>query len=476
MFAFAIYHWGAFHNRYIASHETKEYISINIHANKHTVVPSAHNPDVERDPPPPLTPLDFPIHSPSTPASAFDSRPCENLPKILLSIKKPSDITSAHVDSFKIKLTRDVEFSAIIPSNGQSYLPPLKWWEGDLDSDDGCAVSDSTPPNRPKLNNGNTAPRESQYESIKKELLFSNTDCYRVLQRLPEKEGRPNVRLTDTRKFYLGLHQMSEYWDSSLDQFTTEMGTDDSPPKSKYKGLRSSTGREMPEQYRDATVRAFVEMVAWPFKCQIITPTVLPRLAVQSMYFPVRYSLQVNRSPLDRALGRSGHQEGPIMAIQCRPETKFREEGDAPGHGNAEMVDLLREVAVMLLLAQERAREGTTETRQGEGKWWTTVPRWGGGPGGEMGNEEPNSDEIASAKLGSSPLHHQQQQLGERPRKKPTSGAMLRKKAMADKWRALQPGASNWSRKMKYLAIGKDRASEYDDVCPLPLPSTLMRC
>ena len=64
-------------------------------------------------------------------------------------------------------------------------------------------------------------------------------------------------------------------------------------------------------------------------------------------------------------------------------ELDEKQNGKKPA-SQVEMLDLMREVAAMLLLGQERAREGKSPTIPGQGKWYTTVPRWGGGPGGEI--------------------------------------------------------------------------------------------
>lgn len=50
-------------------------------------------------------------------------------------------------------------------------------------------------------------------------------------------------------------------------------------------------------------------------------------------------------------------------------------------------VDFGRELVAALITAQHRAREGKPERRFGEGKWWATEKRWGGGEGGPIGRE-----------------------------------------------------------------------------------------
>ena len=86
---------------------------------------------------------------------------------------------------------------------------------------------------------------------------------------------------------------------------------------------------------------------------------------------------------------RQGWMEGPLLGLQCRSEVDFGPGENSTSHA---VLDVVRELGGMLLLAQERAREGQTEKRSGEGKWWTEQPRWGGGPGGEVGEATGASD------------------------------------------------------------------------------------
>jgi hypothetical protein len=154
------------------------------------------------------------------------------------------------------------------------------------------------------------------------------------------------------------------------------------------------------------------------------------------------------RGPQDRTKARQGWLEGPVIGVQCRAETTFGSQAES-------VLDAIRELGGMLLLAQERDRQGKTETRAGEGKWWTTKPRWGGGPGGEIGEATgasetlpegfPKAEEKPSARLKSS--------LKDRRRPSP-----------AEIWKALRPGSPLWDPKIVYEAIGKDQISDWDEV------------
>lgn len=115
-------------------------------------------------------------------------------------------------------------------------------------------------------------------------------------------------------------------------------------------------------------------------------------------------------------------------------------------------MDLLRETGLMAMLAQKRAREGKEEVPPGAGKWWTTTPRWGGGPGGECGIAEEEAIEE---------LVHD----GGGPQRK-----RAKKSTKADVWRAMQPPKSTWEKGISYQQIGKDNGSLYDDVSLVTKP------
>lgn len=224
----------------------------------------------------------------------------------------------------------------------------------------------------------------------------------------------------------------------------------------------------MPEDLREETIRGLLEMVAWCFGCQTTPPRVPPRLAIRNLLFPVRHSLIVGRVPLDRQLARRGILEGPLLIAQTRAETSFREPGDCPGAGQKELCDLFREVGAMLATAQERAREGQVEVKPGEGKWWTTKPRWGG-----ASNHGPPSEENGAAggagedgvtvessskrsRLGSDASHSRRRVTG-----------YSKKPSAAEKWKTVQTGPSIWDRRMDYLQVGKEKDNRFDDVGPL---------
>ena len=402
------------------------------------------------------------------------------------------DVKREHLEFLNVKVSYDVGLQDLLPHQAQPsqglQAKPRLYQPGT------------------HMSNGLPIPGSEKYDVLERELRFDNDDAFRELVRLPPAEGRQRIKITQTRKFWAGLEKMSQYWDTSEDQYyevpqeakrmrmdessedanSTQRVSDEAQDSSsstsdgwertrmRYKGKRTSTGSLMPEEFREETVRGFVEMIAWAFGCQIAIPSIPPRLAVGTVLFPVRHSFIVGRSPKDRMEARKGHLEGPIMALQCKAETVFRGEEDQIGDGLGEAADLLREVGAMLLLAQQRARQHQTEILPGHGKWWTTRERWGGGPGGEMEPIESVADEPPPkpqpSERGSANERSAKEELPSRkghqhalPQRRGQSSA-ARRMNLAERWKVLKPGPSLWDKKVRYLQIGKVKGQDFDDI------------
>jgi hypothetical protein len=161
------------------------------------------------------------------------------------------------------------------------------------------------------------------------------------------------------------------------------------------------------------------------------------------------------QAPQDRAKARHGYMEGPVLGLQCRADTGFGLTGNLKKQST---LDAVRELGGLLLLAQERAREGKSERRGGEGRWWTTKERWGGGPGGEVGETIGTTEILSTAAA---------PKLEEKPVERNRDGSKARRKpSPAEIWKTLRPGNPLWDPKVTYQAIGKDKSVEWDDVGP----------
>ncbi|KAJ5902667.1 hypothetical protein N7495_003195 [Penicillium taxi] len=470
-----------------------------------TVATTTAEPEKERKPPAQPTPLDFPIYKlPDAVQNEADST-LHDFQNNLAGIKSPQDISHDRFKPLNLQVESDVDVSRMFPDDQARSLPPVPWQLDETQSGDAP---------RPQMSNGLPYPAKERFDILQRELVLDDDDVFREVARLPQREGRERVRVTQTRKFWAGLEHMAQYWDKRLDHYYEKpaspkqtptdgeskgvqdqdqngMDTDeqpdtieskmevDGPTESVYTGRRVDAGSEMPDDMRDETIRAFIEMAAWPFGCQVTIPPLAPRLMVKSLLFPVRQTFQAARSPRDRQVARSGILEGPVLIAQCRPETSFRSENDTPGEALGDMCDVFREVGGMLLAAQERAREGLSEQRPGEGKWWTTTARFGGAPHDEIlddlvtgpgmhGMPLPDSmvgEDDASTLTGTSesaPKRHKYEHpfvtsLNRRP-------SAMRKMTSSEKWKILQPGPGLWDKRMKYMQIGKAKDSPFDDI------------
>ena len=156
-------------------------------------------------------------------------------------------------------------------------------------------------------------------------------------------------------------------------------------------------------------------------------------------------------------------------------------------------MDFAREIIAILLTAQQRTRETQTEQRFGEGKWWTSAPRWGGGSGGPIGREgdkvesSPSSDlpEKICATTDPSLLESTEKRNVAAPLLSPgTQGNLARvsqglkpmpkrvKKSahrdayaqMCENYRKMLPPSSTWDRKTRYMSIGKSGNADCDDI------------
>lgn len=121
----------------------------------------------------------------------------------------------------------------------------------------------------------------------------------------------------------------------------------------------------------------------------------------------------------------------------------------------------------MLLTAQERARQGEAEVRPGEGKWWTTVPRWGGAPNDSVSDNEKETH--GEDKLPSESGYARKRSKYEHPFLASRRPSSARKMSNSDRWKIIQPGPGLWDKRMRYIQIGKPLDSAFDDVSGLLL-------
>lgn len=423
-------------------------------------------------------------------------------------LKKPSDLTSRHLQDLNITIAPHTPPGDLIPrdSQGRSYLPIA---EDNADANLLSKLASATQANQTAL----------QYRLT--ELRYDNDICYRTVCRAPLPEGREKIRLANLRNFFAALEGMSEHWDTGgeayfvegpagdieddgslnghsvmaaiatttenaiMDKktesveptdpsvsglivpqqddgknnlfvgirssFSSNSDSDDEIPMPLYRGRRISCGSKMPWLYRAETVKGLLEAAAFSFGCRVSQPRQLVTLQWCDVRLPLRYqTFLVHRVPGARAEARSGIVEGPLMACYVRTEFEAFGEGSETQKQEKARLDLLKEIGSLLHVAQERRREGKRE------KLWVKKSPKNGHWFSEMASDgaEPQQDPAAGA-----------QSVGDFTWEvKADSRKAKKSKTKYSVWKEMNPQKPSWDPKMRYMAIGKDKEGEWDEV------------
>lgn len=466
------------------------------------------------------TPIDLPQCRPrASEGRSGDSAatPAPHLTSILQSLVRPPDqVNVAHLEALGVDVTADVSPTELVPD--PSCLPDFDRW--DSLSREEAHNSDSG--SRPKLENGKLASGPLKYVDLREGLATDNEKAFRAVRRVAPKPGEQYVRLGYCHEFFRHLESLTGFWDDTSKPMASEP-TGDKPAEGdqeNYGWYRTSAGTTMPPQYRTQLLTSFLKLIIYDFSCNVMTRQE-PRLYIKSppaqshpgspapsprhSYFSSGCNF-IFRMPTDRDSARRGIVEGPIAAVSPRHTTLF------PPHGREResVIDLAREVIAALITAQHRAREGRTEERPGKGAWWTTRPRWGGGPGGPIGKEAEaleardasavllgDKDErpvdpghsvaaegdpgavaggavAAAAAASNGPIVSPRQYMMPPPPKsssraggsqqQPQSKRPRKGLAVYDAYRMVRPPAMHWDPKTRYTPVGRRRGLDYDDV------------
>lgn len=477
------------------------------------LAPAAQGPP--KDVPPP-TPVNFPRFLPQVQddrqeASGAVDESSKSVVSLLQSIVRPAQLAIAHFEALGVHVVPNATAADLIPD--PSYIPNFAAWD-DLSSDAAHEADEGT---RLPLVSGNRSPGCNTYLERKRELLFPNEIGYRTVRRLQPPKGQSHARLGNCYEFFRQLDMLSNYWDdTSVTEQPAAEGEEEDKDALAAKPRRTGAGTQMPPDFRQQMVQTFLKLVAYDFGCNTAPARAEPRLHItsrnpgsaRSSYFSSGCTF-IYKTPTTREEARAGIVEGPVAAVSARHSTGFppppedlNESCTNPDH----VFDLGRELVAALVTAQHRAREGRTEKRIGEGAWWCTKPRWGGGPGGPIGREieqqasgddtlvgdkdvPPPAAEAAapapapvekparvslSARLASraspfGPLPSTR--LPEREKDSssgPAKGVKRLKKsgnmAMYDNYRMVRPPSLTWDKKAKYASIGRAAGADYDDI------------
>ncbi|KAI0381114.1 hypothetical protein F5Y04DRAFT_255800 [Hypomontagnella monticulosa] len=513
-----------------------------------TIVTFAQPQDITPPPKdvPPPTPIRLPQCNPQVP-DVPEGQHHPSLVRFLQQLQRPNELNESHFAALGVHVHTDSPAGDVVPDS--SFLPSRSGWDIDLNE----AQRKDENFRRP-LSNGKLSPEARVYWERRTELSIPNQLAFRTVRRIKPEPGKQLARLGNCYEFFRQLELMAAFWDdTSLPPPPSGEDQEDTPPLPPRPGqnaeasttttgaapeshtrstaeadsegkptahehervtFRTNAGSGMPAEFRHNAVAAFVKLVAYDFGCNVVPPRVEPRLQLLSppsssskstptstttstkspssskskppqiaSYFPSG-CVFLAKAPQTREAARAGLVEGPIAAVSARNTTGFATPAEA-------RVDFGRELVAALITAQNRAREGKPESRFGEGKWWATEKRWGGGEGGPIGREVDGDsvvgDKDASASstgdsegsargssgssssassgggqthVGSStgrtlPIPMRGQPLNKKPRKN---------LSIYDNYRMVRLPSTTWDKKMKYVAIGKAKGTDYDDV------------
>ncbi|KAI1463554.1 uncharacterized protein F4812DRAFT_446520 [Daldinia caldariorum] len=462
-------------------------------------VPNAH----QIGPPPKDVPPAIPIKLPQISSQLSDANSHPSLVHFLQKLQRPNELSGSHFAALGLQMHADAPPEDVVPD--PSFLPVASEWVG-VDIDE---ARRRDPTFRRTLSNGRISPEARVFIDRRAELSIPNQSAFRTIRRIKPEPGTQAPRLGNCYEFYRQMELMAQYWDdTSLPPLSTENedesqpadGTSSENPEAKPKApervtYRTNTGAIMPAEFRHNLISSFVKLVAYDFGCNVVPPRVEPRLQLLSPAFKevtkskVRYHPQVAsyfpsgcvflcKSPMTREAARAGIVEGPIAAVSARNTINFPTSAEA-------YLDFGRELVAALITAQHRAREGQPEKRFGEGKWWATQKRWGGGEGGPIGREidgdsivgdkdsagsnPEESDSVKPVPVPETTSATKEIKVGGKTVLIPVRGQPVSKKprknlSIYDSYRMVRLPSSNWDRKTKYTAVGKIKGADFDDV------------
>jgi hypothetical protein len=404
------------------------------------------DPEEERSPPERPTPIAFPQVDATPVARWSDAHPPPDFQQLFASIQRHEAVLTGHLKALNCHQQAGSQPEDLLPlrDDGTSYLAP-------------------------------TADTEKDFGDRIAEIDITTDAAFRSLSKTT-KPGDIAPRLAHMRKFWINLETMAEYWDASEDQYySREIPVRPIPSqchvilqnKEFYKGRRTGPGTEMSDGYRADTVRGFVEGITSAFNCRVSQPFIAPGRAapviqINKLEQPVRLSGVVMRLPTDQTKARSGILEGPVIGVFDHNCINFSSAEEASM--NKSEHHLLREIAVLLYLAQQRRREDQKATIPGEGTWYTTQPRWGGGAGHRLSKLEEAEAEHRKiltrlTKIKPEALTNKQRNEEREARREVNS-----QKVTAKRWATVKGPAGLWAPRIEYKAVGKTPGSQYDEV------------
>ncbi|KIV85564.1 hypothetical protein PV11_01245 [Exophiala sideris] len=370
--------------------------------------------DRERNPPPRPIPLEFPTYIPSKCGRPLDAHHMKSLCKHILSVRRPFDIQDSHLAQLNVELRQDVQLEDMTPDEDFRSRPFL--FDADLNSmlnelgvenEDAYREILRLPPlegrKKPRLAYSRNFyatleemcrywddSKDNYYEIESKETEDSASKDSSIKGEKKQSEGRDAPTKDASQETQTNVDQSPILTENAVgDKIRLNTETMEIPtrPRMKqvYKGVRLGNGEQMSPGTRVAAVRNLLKMAVHKFNCRDYDVQPRERLRIGKINLPsTYYNFCVAKMPSDIKLARARMVEGPLLGVHCRTEVRFRSRDgllEASSDFVGEKYDLFREVSGLLMLAQQRAREGRTPSNEPTPEqWWAVKSRWGDGP------------------------------------------------------------------------------------------------
>ncbi|KAF3936700.1 hypothetical protein ABW19_dt0200608 [Dactylella cylindrospora] len=241
----------------------------------------------------------------------------DELAQIFSTIRKPSDITPAHLQLLNVSYSYDLPLSSLIPAK---YHP-------------------------------DEADENSVFNQRKKELSVDNNDAFDFIAR-----RRRDIKIGNFYKFYQSVEMFEMLLSQELTPAEKEreaaLSSPKSPPVGEFKDplASGSPAARSNAKYREELLRSFVDPIAWGFEMRIYPPRYPPKLLSQRSLFNVKADLYLHQQPTVMQERKEGIVIGPALTLQIRNEESFTEMED--------VVDAVHELSALINLSQERQKKG----------------------------------------------------------------------------------------------------------------------
>ena len=330
----------------------------------------------KRTPPPP-TPIRFPQYTEAYPSSSAwnEGIALEDLP-FIFSIKRIETIEYNPLQMLNLHVDNAVPVSKLVPTK---YIP--------------TGSSEDDVPSTQTLSNGGPIPNFEAHYRHSAELMYESEEVYNFLAKVAPSPlgGEKKVDLKHFRNFWQQLQEVGLFWDSSKDNLSYEemeaanrksagsslpalnlLSNDAEPnPKYTYTGRRVNSGAAMDTNTLMKLLEAFVQPLVYAFHCFHHSRTDLRHLHIGKwdVSFGLREFRMVYRKPRNQNDAKNGILEGPVIGFKTssmRCSLRDKKEGviDESVDGTTvkdrlnDRMNILADLAALLLLAQERYRGG----------------------------------------------------------------------------------------------------------------------